>query len=197
MDESDLKRFSDRAESFEFREEMRKQVSKNFKYILLALPCVFIFVLAVTLIVCKINGYEYSIAFATDAFVLVVLLVILAVNFVKYKKNTGRLKTRSLEGMVIKKEKYVTDIEGKKTRTKYKIVIQLSDGSKQKLKNEKARPYYSLVEKGDKVCYHPGFVYPIELFDKSKFNKNICVFCGKENDANADVCSICKKQMLI
>ena len=187
--------FSARAQNEDFRQLMRKQVSKNFRYILISLPIVFVFVTVIAVIVCKTGGYDWSIALGTDALVIVIMLVILAVNFWKYRKSLKNLNKDSIDGVIHKTSRYVSDTDGKVRKTHYRIVFQSEDGKKIKLKDSKASVYYYNVEKGDRVRYHPGFVYPLELFDKQ--DANICVFCGKKNDADKDQCQICKKPMLI
>lgn len=189
--------YSARAQQDDFRQLMRKQLGKNFKYTLIALPIVFALIVLITAVVCKRNGTELSVAFAADAVALVIMLVILVVQFIKYQKNLKDLSKDSLDGEIRKTERFDSETNGKSRKTHYRIIFQSEDGKKIKLKDSKAAVYYYNVEKGDRVRYHPGFVYPLELFDKAKHDSNICVFCGKKNDINEDRCQICKNPMLI
>ena len=77
----------------------------------------------------------------------------------------------------------------------FRITLETDEGKKIKITDNQARMVLPYVSDGDKVRYHKGFTYPIELFDKSK--GNICVFCGAHNDAKNRNCEKCQKPMLI
>ncbi len=187
--------FSGKSVNEEFRALMKKQVNKNFKYLMIALPLVFVFVAVVSAVVCKINDTNIGVSVAADVIALIIILVIFIVNIIKYFKNLGKLKTGSIDGTVTKLDMTAADLNSTRKRAYYKIVIGTEDGKKITVKNDKAAPFYRHLKKGDRVRYHPGFVFPIELYDKSEVN--VCVFCGKENDASVTECRVCKNPMLI
>ena len=195
---TERKGFSSRAENEEFRDLMRGQINKNFRYLMISLPLVFLFIVAITFIICKVKNEKPSVAIGGDAVALVIILIIFVVKFIKYLKDLGKLnKGGSVDGTVIKNQKSVTHSDDKPDRRTYLIVIETDAGTKIKVKNDKAMPYYSHLNKGDRVRYHYGFVYPIELYDKSVDSVSICPFCGKPNSTSTDKCQSCGKPLLV
>lgn len=91
-----------------------------------------------------------------------------------------------------------TDDHGHTTEHEnYRITIEKDSGGYREIEGGKARVIMPLVAEGDKVRYHTGFPYPVELYDKSKHGMNVCVFCGARNKATNNTCDKCGKLMLI
>lgn len=192
MDEYRLVGYSGRSHRSDILEAMKKTQMKNFKVAcitaLILLPVLFL----LAFIVGKIKGYGMGVGIVATLVVAVILLMIIVATGVNTLRDIGRLNQEPVEGKVAKNIKYTAkDHKGRRRRTKHKIVLETDDGKKIKVKNRKAMPYHQLLEVGDRVRYHPGFIYPIELYDKSKAGKNVCVFCGNTNSAGADTCSSC------
>lgn len=197
MDNNRLNGYSNRAFDTFFREDMKKQVNKNFKTLIKTMVIIYIMIVLIMAIVCAVTKTEFGIVLGAAAAILVIMLLIFIYQFIKYIGNKSKFDKGYLEGVVEKNTKYTRDREGKTSKDEYLIVIRTNDGKKVKVKDDAARPFYPHIEKGDKVRYHYGFVYPIEMFDKSRSNINVCVFCGKANAISADTCEGCGKPMLI
>lgn len=186
--------YSDRVFQEEFRTAMKKRLTKNFKTTCIAFGVIYPIAVLLTLLLSKSQENRISLLVATMAILFVVFGITLAIFWLKTIRQRRKLNDPYIDGTVIKNTKNRTvSTRRHGRRTRYTIVIETRTGNHIKVKNEIARPYYNLLEVGDEVRYHPGFVYPIELSDKSKMN--ICAFCGKGNDA--DVCACCGKPMLI
>lgn len=194
-----LNGFSKRAANPEFREEMQKALKKNFRNIVIGAGCVFLAVFLILLIMVAVKYINMGVCIGTSAVILLICIGIVVGCFIALLKDINDLKKDSMEGVILKKSKTRVHRTGKSytARTKYKVIIKTDDGKKIKLGGTKARTFYFACEEGDRVCYHPGFLYPVEFYNKADKNKNICVFCGAESEANAAVCPVCGKQMLV
>ncbi len=197
MDNNILNRYSDRAFDTFFREDMKKQVNKNFKALIKAMVILYIAIVLIMSVVCVIKKAEPGIVLGASAVILVIMLLICIYQLIKYIGNKSKFDKGCVDGIVEKNKKFTHNREGKTSKNEYLIVIRTNDGKKVKVKNDAAKPFYPYLKKGDKVRYHYGFVCPIEMFDKSRSNINVCVFCGKENAVSADTCEACGKPMLI
>ncbi len=121
------------------------------------------------------------------------------VFLVLFVKERGKNKAEYENGTIISADQYEdqrTNVDGEVLREDVcAIKLQLDSGREIKLEGSKAKAYYPYVKQNDKVRYHPGLPYPLELYDKS--GVNICVFCGTANEPAADKCKKCNKPMLI
>lgn len=186
--------YSDRAFHEEFRAIMKNRLMKNFKTVSIGLGIIYPIAVLLMLLLNKSQESKISLLIATMVILFVVFSITLAIFWLKTIRQCRKLNDPYIDGTVTKNTKVRTASSRRHgRRTRYLIVIETRTGNHVKVKNEIARPYHNLLEIGDEVRYHPGFVYPIELSDKSK--KNICVFCGRESDT--DVCAYCGNPMLI
>ena len=197
MDGKSSKRYSDRAFDASFREEMKKQVNKNFKTLIKTMAIIYILIVLIMSVVCLVKKAEPVTVIGSAAVILVIMLLIFIYNLIRYSGNKSKFDKGYADGTVEKNLKFSRDRDGKTNKPEYLIVIRTDDGKKIKVKGDAARPFYPHIENGDRVRYHYGFVCPVEMFDKSRENVNICVFCGKENAVSADTCEGCGKPMLI
>lgn len=183
----------------EFADDMKKYLRKNLKYAMIGVPIIYIVVLIITAIVsAKKDGLDMK-SFIPIALVLLIIFIFIGICvFISSLRNVSKLKEDSIDGTVIKKKRWETYAnEGKTSRTKYLVVLETEDGKKIKVKDAKASAVFSHIEEGDKVRYHPGYPFPIEMFDKSRNGVNVCVFCGMANDLNTKTCTRCKNIMLL
>lgn len=196
MDEN-IRGFSYRSEDEDFAGRMRSQIKKNFKYAILSAPVIYVILLIIVGMISRGKGFKAG-EFVLLAAVLFVVFFFIALGMtVSLFKDLSKLKKGYTDGIVIKKSKYRTiHDENTPSKTKYTVVIETDDGKKIKVKDRKAMAVYPHIEKGDKVRFHFGYPFPIELYDKTRTGKNICVFCGAENDAGNDTCKRCKNPML-
>ncbi|HAL62991.1 MAG TPA: hypothetical protein DCO93_00945 [Clostridiales bacterium] len=191
-----LKGFSRRAQNEDFIDAMRSQIKKNFKYAIISIPIIFIVIIAIVAVISAKQGDKGNTLFLTAAFLFLVFVGIATGTFVSLIKNLGRLKKDSIDGVILKTRKWETVSDEKHTsHTKCYIIIKSDEGKKIKIKDKSALTFYPHVSEGDRVRFHPGYTFPIELYDKSK--GNICVFCGNVTNTEADKCSRCKNPMLI
>lgn len=197
MDDIKYNGYSNRAFDQSFREDMKKQVNKNFGTLVKTMVIIYIMIVLIMSVVCIVTKNEFGIVLGASAVVLVIMLLIFFYQLFKFIGNKSKFDKGYAEGVVEKNMKYTRDREGKTSKDEYLIVIRTNDGKKIKIKGDAARPFYPHLDKGDKVRCHYGFVCPIEIFEKSKPNVNICVFCGQANAVSADTCQSCKKPMLI
>lgn len=197
MDNNRVNGYSKRAFDADFREDMKKQVNKNFKSLIKTMVIIYIAIVLIMAVVCIVKKAEFGIVLGAAAAILVIMLLIFIYRFIKHIGNKSKFDKGYVEGVVEKNTKFTRDREGKTSKDEYLIVIRTNDGKKVKVKDDAARPFYPYIEKGDKVRYHYGFVCPIEMYDKSRSNINVCVFCGKANAVSADTCEGCGKPMLI
>ena len=191
-----LKGFSRRAQNEDFIDAMRSQIKKNFKYAIISIPIIFIVIIAIVAVISAKQGDKGNAIFPTAAFLFLVFVGIAIGTLVSLIKNLGRLKKDSIDGMILKTRKWETvSDENHTSHTKCYIIIKSDEGKKIKIKDRSALTFYPHVNEGDRVRFHPGYPFPIELYDKSK--GNICVFCGNVTNATADRCERCKNPMLI
>ncbi|MBO4897345.1 MAG: hypothetical protein J5590_03510 [Clostridia bacterium] len=193
------KGFSRLPQNPEFIDDMKKYLRKTLKYAMISVPIIYIVVLIITAIVsAKKDGLDMR-TFIPVAIVLLAIFVIIGICVcISSLRNIGKLKLDSVDGTVIKKKKWSTyEREGRTRKTKYLITIETEDGKKVKVKDAKAAAVFEHVEEGEKVRFHPGYPFPVELFDKSRNGVNVCAFCGAANDLNAKTCTRCKNLMLI
>ena len=106
-------------------------------------------------------------------------------------------KMSSVDCVVTERKQWVTtssDDRGHETKdNNYRITLETGEGKKIKISGNQAMVVLPYVKDGDKVRYHKGFTYPVELFDKSQ--TNICVFCGECNNPKNNTCDKCQKPM--
>ena len=196
FENASLKGFSHRAQSEDFIDAMRRQIKKNFKYAIISAPIIFLVIIAIVAALAIKQGDKGNTFFPTVAFLLLVFTGIAIGVVVSFVKNLGRLKKDSIDGVILKTRKWETvSNENRTSHTKCYIIFQSDEGKKIKIKDRSALAFYPHVSEGDRVRFHPGYPFPIELYDKSK--GNICVFCGNVTDAAADECQRCKNPMLI
>ena len=193
------KGFSGIAQDEEFREEVKRAVIKNYKYTFLVAPILFIIVGVVAEFLNSRSGKASNgMAAVVVAVIFVIVMICTVISFIK---TLGQLKKPYADGIITKNKKWETysvDKDGNsRSKRNYLIEIQTEHGKKIKIKDHRALAYHGCLTVGDKVRYHPGFPYPIEMFDKSRDNVNICVFCSTRNPITAGTCTKCKKRMLI
>ena len=193
------KGFSRLPQNPEFIDDMKEYLRRTLKYAMISVPIIYIIVLIITAIVMKTKDGLDMKTFMPVALVLLVIFIIIGICVcISSLRNVGKLKRESVDGTVIKKKKWRTyEREGRTAKTKYLVTIETDDGKKIKVKDAKAAAVFEHVEEGDKVRFHPGYPFSVELFDKSRNGVNICVFCGMANDLNTKTCPRCKNMMLI
>lgn len=194
--ESSLNGFSHRAQSEDFIDAMQRQIKKNFKYAIISIPIIFLVIIAIVSVLAIKQGDKGNAIFPTAAFLFLVFVGIAIGTLVSLIKNLGRLKKDSIDGVILKTRKWETfSNEEHTSHTKCYIIIKSDEGKKIKIKDRSALTFYPHVSEGDRVRFHPGYPFPIELYDKSK--GNICVFCGNVTNSAEDKCQRCKNPMLI
>ena len=190
--------FSHMPENPEFIEEMRQQIKKNFKYAIISAPVIFIIIIAITATVALKQGSSVGEILLVASVLLVIFTGIAFGMWISLLKDLGRLKKDAVDGTVIKNKKWHSLSDEKKSnKKKYLIVIRSDEGKKIKIKDKKAMAFHPYVNEGDKVRYHPGYPFPIEIYDKSKCGTNICVFCGAQNTLSDSKCQRCGKPVLM
>lgn len=189
-----MKGYSDRAFQEAFLTSMKNRIMSNFKKMCIGFGIVYLLIALLLLFFTKTQENGFGFYALTMLSIFIVLAITLLLYGIKAIRQCRKLEYPYVDGTVTKNAKTRGISTGRyRRRTRYTIVIEPTIGNKIKVKNEVARPYYGILEVGDEVRFHPGFVYPIELSDKSE--KNICAFCGKVTDT--DVCTRCGNPMLI
>lgn len=193
------KGFSRLPQNPEFIEDMKKYLRRTLKYAMISVPVIYIVVLIITAILTKTKDGLDMKTFIPVAIVLLVIFLIIGICVcISSLINIGKLKQEGIDGTVTKKKKWRTYArEGRTKRTKYLVLIETEEGKKIKVKDAKAAAVFEHIEEGDKVRFHPGYPFPVELYDKSRNGVNICAFCGMANDLNTKTCPRCKNLMLI
>lgn len=196
------KGFSRLAQDEGFRGEMKKAVIKTYKYTFLLAPIIFIIVGVVAVILNRRAGTtDEDMPVMVAGVIAVIFIIIMIFTFISFLKNLSQLKKPYADGTITKNKTWETDSIDRdgntRSRRNYLIEIQTEQGKKIKLKDRRAMAYHSFLTVGDKVRFHPGFPYPIERFDKSRDNINICVFCSTKNPLTTSTCTKCKNPMLI
>lgn len=201
--------FSHRAQNPEFREEIRGSRQKSVKrYLIATLISLGLTLISILIIWIFDHGVETTtMAFASIIAIcaipvfLIATVVLGIITVAKQVSDTKNLGKDCWDGKVLEKKHWVTtstDDDGTtREHDNYLITIEKQDGKQFKVKGNQARAFLPYVEAGDRVRYHPGFPYPLELFDKSQHLSNVCVFCGARNDARKITCEKCGKPMLI
>ena len=175
FESTSLEGFSSRARREDFIDAMRRQIKKNFKYAIISIPIILIVIIVIAAVFAAKQENKGNTLFLTAAFLCLVFIGIAIGTLVSLIKNLGRLKKDSIDGVVLKTRKWETVSDEKHTsRTKCYIIIKSDEGKKIKIKDRSALTFYPYVGEGDRVRYHPGFPFPIELYDKTR--GNICVF---------------------
>ncbi|MDO5099995.1 MAG: hypothetical protein Q4D52_00275 [Eubacteriales bacterium] len=180
----------------DFLSAMRRRQMKNLRITGLVALGLFPILAFIGLIVVWWKAYGRAIYLMTMAVVAILFLIILLVTAVKTVRSIGQLKKESSDCHLIKKKKYTADDNNGTSRTQYLLVLETDEGRRIRVKNQKAKPYFSLLETGDRLRYHPGFVYPIEVYDRAKAGANVCVFCGYKNTVEESSCSRCHSRLL-
>ena len=183
----------------EFIDDMKKYLGKTAKYALISAPVIYALILIITAVVTSVKGNFEANEFFLLAIVLFAVFAFIALCVViSYFRNISKLKCESVDGTVVKSKKWTVESQKKSTsRTRYLIVIKTDDGKKIKVKDSKAMAVYPHIAEGDKVRFHPGYPFPVEVYDKSRNGVNICAFCGMANDLSAKNCTRCKNMMLL
>ena len=201
--------FSYRPQNPEFREEIKeKQKSNNKKSIIITLVFLGLFIASLLAMIISIKFLDSTAAawvvvaaFAGLPIFGIITLIMGIVTIVTSISNSKGLVKDSWDGVVLEKKHWVTtstDDDGYTTEhDNYLITIQPNEGKKFKMRGMQAKAFLPYVESGDRVRYHPGFPFPMEIYDKSRHLSNVCVFCGARNDARRDTCEKCGKPMLI
>ena len=191
-------KFSETANDPDFLNAMRKYLKKTFKYAIISIPVIFVVIIAIVALLERKNSGGAG-TVALTAVVLAVIFACIAVGMlISLLKNLKKLGKGSVDGTVLKTSKW-RSVGNEKKSGKYKCTINISadNGKKYKLKDRYALAYYNHLAVGDKVRYHFGYPFPLEIYDKANKNINICVFCGKGNAPTDKECSVCKNPMLI
>lgn len=203
--------YSNRAQSPEFcglfKQKQQKVTVKNLIWTVVFLVLTIVGVAAIS----ALNGYlDTNVDSSAAAIGIVVAFaaipvfgIIFLVNCIKTVFSAVQAnkipKMGSVDCVVSEKKQWdsrTTDEHGYEAkRDNYSITLESNEGKKFKVTGHQAMVVLPYVNEGDKVRYHSGFTYPIELFDKTK--GNICVFCGTHNDTQNDICKKCNKPMLI
>lgn len=208
MDDVFYTGYSSRARNPEFLEVVRKVRKKDFKKSLIKMivyAAILIAALAVLAAAKVTEEMSEALAWATVvAFAATPVFGVITIVRIFITIGThGKIKSVDKEGCectVESRQEWETtghdsNTDSEVVYTNNRLVLRKNDGTAQKYKNDRASCFVSFLKDGDKVFYHPGFPYPLEMYDKSR--GNICVFCGKINDAGKRTCEKCEKPMLI
>lgn len=204
--------FSDKAKDPEFRNEIRRiRQKKTRDTVKLCIHLAFLIIAAGVVMFFASGGTDNLSESAATAFTLatvaafaalpvfLLLSIIRLVRVIGDARILNSLNKESIDGVIASRQEWDTtrtDEHGYTYTGKNQRLVIITDEGK-KIEIVKAGAYIPYVREGDKVRYHPGFPYPLEIYDKRESGKNICVFCGKANDAQRQTCDKCQKPMLI
>ena len=164
---------------------------------------VLIFPIAIGVVV--LNGFmtEWELEMMVPAFAIAaVLLAIVGISTLAQKLRYDNEKP--WDGTVVeKKTKRRTVNEGDSDNpelvsyTAGIVVFQTDDGKKKKVEEPiDEGKYYNYFRIGERVRYHPKFVYRYEKYDKTKDDVLYCPICAKQNKITADKCDKCGNLLL-
>ena len=196
---NNLQGFSNLPEKSEFKNDMKRFIRKNFKFALVTIPIIYILAVNITAIVTGVRDeVDWRIVFPVAKYLISFFLGLAIIVLILLFFNLMKIKRDGVDGKVLtKKEQGAPSGDTKSSKKKRLVVIQTDSGKKISIKGKKAVAVYDYISEGDKVRFHPGYPFPIEIYDKTKKGKNICVFCGTENDLAAKKCRHCDNLMLI
>lgn len=148
-----------------------------FGIVLILLPIIITLIIAISKSDMKI--------LAGGAFISAVFLVFWVVSAIKEKAK------RQWDGTVISKR-----IEHRKVRNRDEytdmciIDITTDNGRKKKIEEKKGfTKYYSYLQPGDRIRFHPRFTNYYEKYDKTHDQSTFCPVCGKMVPLSQDRCS--------
>ena len=189
--------FSDRVNDPEIMAAAKKnrRASKISAFFIVPLPLIGVAVYA------AVTGkMEMAEAIRGGGFVSLVFLVFAVYSFIKGSAN------KSYEAVVTSKytkerADKTRDSSGSRFRSvdyDYITVAQTTTGKTKKIVETDHGTIwaYDHLKVGDRFRYHPQFVFPYELFDKTQLDSLRCVACGTKNPLTADRCKRCNVPLL-
>ncbi len=137
-------------------------------------------------------------ALLTGGIVSLVFLAFALYGFAKQRKSN------SYEATVIDKKTRLTyrhnrsDDNVRDMITEYVTVVRTTDGKTKKIVEQDGSliTAWDYLQVGDRFRYHPQFIFPYELYDKTKAPYIACVSCPAKNPPEADRCHKCGLPLL-
>ncbi len=176
-----------------FLEAMKRCHLKNF---VIANACSLVLFPLMGLILLLLPGSRHISLPLLAAVLLPVLLCIFLATGIQTWSHIRKLGSPAVDCLVLENKKFREYTAKERRRTRYRIVVEGENGKKWKLKDHKALAYHCLLEAGDRLRYHPGFAFPLEIYDKSRHGVLVCVFCGHGNSILDRSCARCHHPLL-
>ena len=168
-----------------------KKAAKIFALFLIPIPLIGFAVYSLVT-----EKMELQQALIVGGFVSLVFLIFVVFSLIKSRAS------KAYEAVVIDKKQREraerSNDDSDSYYTEYITVVKTTDGKKKKIVETSrgivAAYYYLPV--GVRFKYHPQFVFPYELYDKSQAPYIACVACGTHNTIMDDRCSKCNAPLL-
>ena len=104
---------------------------------------------------------------------------------------------KPFEGTVTRMKHNVrmSDADGSgRSRDQYLMWFECADGKRRK--KEVSYSVFHYLREGDRVRYLPQFPQPFEKYDKSRDSDVMCMFCGRLQSIEQNVCSFCHNPII-
>ena len=185
--------FSDRAYHPEILAAVKKnrKASKIFALVLVPLP-----LLGFVIYSLASDKMELGKAAMYGGIVSAVFLVFALISFIR-----GRAKN-SYEAVVVDQTSRLThrhaNSDDDSLVTEYVTVVKTADGKKKKIVEWEGSQIWAheYLNVGDRFRYHPQFIFPYKLYDKTRAPYIACVGCGRKNEVASDRCGKCNLPLL-
>ena len=179
--------FSDRANHPEILAAVKKNRKASKIFMLFLVPLPLIGFVAYSLFS---GNMELSKALLYGGIVSAVFLIFALIGLA-----TGRAE-KSYDAVVVKKstgQVYRSGSGGSDAITEYRTTVRTDAGKTKTITEREGSRIvaYHYLNEGDRFRYHPQFVFPYELYDKSKATCIYCVGCGTKNPLGSDRCKKC------
>ncbi|MBO4897344.1 MAG: hypothetical protein J5590_03505 [Clostridia bacterium] len=186
--------FSKIPEDSGFKKDMKNYVNKKYKFAFVVLPILYIIIYQITAIITGIKDeINYARMLIPGLVLLGIFVLVALVILIVYLLSVKKLEKGAKDGMVIKiKKQYKEDDSIKKCI----LILETEDGKKIKVKGKKAITVCPYISEGDKVRYHYGYPFPVEIYNKDASGVNVCPFCGFENELKSFKCAHCNNMLL-
>lgn len=174
--------YSKRFDTPEFQAALK---SSNRSFTWLVLIVVLVLPLAIALIVSLFQRQNVAVVIGILAIVELIALPI--VLFIIIRRNTAK----SWDGEVVDLAHHTSE----KSADSYFIICRTDAGKRRRVRDY-GRSLYDYLQVGDRVRFHPRLNLPLEKYDKTKDDYQLCPFCGKQQPLDNDDCATCGKPLL-
>ena len=189
--------FSDRVNHPEILAAVRKtrSTSKLWGFVIVPLPLAgFLLYALIT------EKMETSEALLYGGFVSLIFLIFTVYSFIQSRpeKSYEAVVTNKYTKERVDKLRDDRGRRGSSFNYDYITVARTTDGKTKKIvESDHSRIWaYDHLKVGDRFRYHPQFVFPYELYDKTQADALYCPACGTKNPVTADRCKRCGVPLL-